>query len=294
MQTGTAALARRLSNDCISHSPDCRLAYSVIVIPLDEGGNAVDRPTNSRIEDLDAATPAGARISPRPQMHGAERALSVAAGGLLAGWGIRRGGTLGYLAGLAGSILIARGATGLAPVRRALTPSPLERDEARRRGWNTAAAVSWAVTIDRPRQELYDYWRNFSNLSEIMENVEKVDVIDEIHSDWSVRGPAGVTFKWKAMVTEDLPGQRIAWTSEDKAMVKNTGWVEFRDAGDGRGTEVHAYILYEPPAGQTGRMLAKLLRREPGIQIRRDLRRFKQLMEAGEIPVNLPQGIING
>ncbi|HEY4547626.1 MAG TPA: SRPBCC family protein [Pedomonas sp.] len=254
----------------------------------------MDRPTNPRIEDLDAGTPAGARVSPRLHMRGPERALSVAAGGLLAGWAIRRGGVLGCLAGLAGSVLIARGATGMAPVRRALTPSQLEKDEARRRGWSTAAAVSWAVTINRPRQELYDYWRNFANLSDVLENVEKVDVIDDTHSEWSVRGPAGVTIKWKAMVTEDLPGQRIAWSSEDKAMVKNTGWIEFRDAGEDRGTEVHALILYEPPAGQTGRMLAKLLRREPGIQLRRDLRRFKQLMEAGEISANLPQSIING
>lgn len=254
----------------------------------------MDRPTNPRIEDLDAGTPAGARVSPRLHMRGPERALSVAAGGLLAGWAIRRGGVLGCLAGLAGSVLIARGATGMAPVRRALTPSQLEKDEARRRGWSTAAAVSWAVTINRPRQELYDYWRNFANLSDVLENVEKVDVIDDTHSEWSVRGPAGVTIKWKAMVTEDLPGQRIAWSSEDKAMVKNTGWIEFRDAGEDKGTEVHALILYEPPAGQTGRMLAKLLRREPGIQLRRDLRRFKQLMEAGEISANLPQSIING
>lgn len=249
--------------------------------------------SNPRIDELAAATPAGARISPRQAMPGPERALCVAAGGLLAGWGIRRGGLAGWAAGVAGGILIARGATGLAPVRRALTPSKLEADEAQRRGWSSAAAVSWAVTIDRPRQELYDWWRDFSNLAEIMENVEKVEVIDSTHSEWSVRGPAGVSLKWRAVVTEDLPGQRIAWQSDDNAMVKNTGWVEFRDA-DGRGTEVHALILYEPPAGQPGRMLARLLRREPGIQIRRDLRRFKQLMEAGEIPVNLPQSLVNG
>lgn len=258
----------------------------------------MDRPINPRFQDLDAATPAGARRSPRQHMGRAERAASVVAGGTLAGWGVRRGGILGWLAGLTGSMLIARGITGMAPVRRALTPSELEKEEARKRGWGSAAAVSWSVTINRPRQELYDYWRDFSNLADVMEYVEKVDVIDDTHSEWTVRGPAGVSLKWHAVVTEDLPGQRIAWSSDQKTMVKNTGWVEFRDAGDGeggdRGTEVHAYILYEPPAGQTGRMLAKLLHREPGIQLRRDLRRFKQLMEAGEIAVNLPQSEVNG
>ena len=240
------------------------------------------------------SAPAGAQRSPRQTLGGAERALSVAAGGLLAGWGVRRGGVLGWVAGIAGAVLVTRGLVGEAPVRRALTPSPLEDEEARRRGWKSAAAVSWAVTIDRPRQELYDFWRDFSNLPEIMEYVEKVDVIDETHSEWSVKGPAGVTIKWNALVTEDIPGQRIGWASDENARVKNTGWVEFRDAAHGRGTEVRALILYEPPAGQAGRAVAKLLHREPGIQMRRDLRRFKQLMEAGEIPVNQPQRAVNG
>lgn len=263
-------------------------------MPLNEGDKAVDRPIVPRLDSLESVAPAGARRSPRQTIGNTERALSVAAGGMLAGWAIRRGGPLGWVAGVAGAVLVARGATGMAPVRRALSPSRLEEDEARKRGWNSAAAVSWAVTINRPRQELYDFWRDFSNLTDVMENVEKVEVIDDTHSEWTVRGPAGVGFKWKAVVTEDLPGQRIAWAADEKAMVKNTGWIEFRDAGDDKGTEVHALILYEPPAGQPGRMLAKLLRREPGIQIRRDLRRFKQLMEAGEISVNQPQASING
>ncbi|MCH8686485.1 SRPBCC family protein [Pedomonas mirosovicensis] len=253
----------------------------------------MDRATNDSVI-ADSAAPAGAQRSPRQPLGGGERAVSVAAGGLLAGWGIRRGGALGWAAGLAGGLLVARGLAGMAPVRRAFAPSRLEEEEARKRGWSSAAAASWSVTINRPRQELYDFWRNFANLAEIMEYVEKVEVTDETRSEWSVKGPAGVTLKWTALVTEDVPGQRIAWSSEEKAMVKNTGWVEFRDAPAGQGTEVHAVILYKPPAGQTGRMLAKLLHREPTIQLRRDLRRFKQLMEAGEITVNMPQSLVNG
>lgn len=246
-------------------------------------------------EEIDNPTvPAGAQRSPRQPLGEAERILSVVAGGLLAGLGVRRGGALGWAAGLTGAVLITRGLSGMAPVRRALRASPLEDQEARRRGWKSAAAVSWAVTIDRPRQELYAFWRDFSNLPAIMENVENVEVIDETHSAWSVKGPAGISFTWNARVTEDIPGQRIAWTSDENARVRNTGWVEFRDAPHDRGTEVRALILYEPPAGQAGRAVAKLLHREPGVQMRRDLRRFKQLMEAGEIPVNQPQRSVNG
>lgn len=46
---------------------------------------------------------------------------------------------------------------------------------------------------------------------------------------------------------------------------------------------MRAVISYNPPGGAIGKLVAKLFQREPWIQARRDLHRFKQLMEAGEI-----------
>ena len=94
--------------------------------------------------------------------------------------------------------------------------------------------------------------------------------------------PAGETVEWEARVTEDRDGELIAWTSEEGSQIPNSGRVEFRDAG-ARGTVVTATILYDPPAGVIGKLVAKLFQREPAIQARRDLRRFKQLMETGEV-----------
>ena len=139
-----------------------------------------------------------------------------------------------------------------------------------------------AVTINRPRDELFAYWRDFGNLATFMDNVERIDAIDGMRSHWVVKAPAGKTVEWNATVTEERPGELIAWTSEDGADVPNSGRVEFRDAGD-RGTVVTATILYDPPAGFIGKVVAKMFQREPAIQARRDLRRFKQLMETGEI-----------
>lgn len=254
----------------------------------------MDSSPNPRVSNLYSAAPPGARRSPRQFIGERQQIASAALGGMFAGWGVRRGGLLGAAAGVAGAALLARGLSGLAPVKRAMMPSPYEEEEAHKHGWKSAAASSWAVTIDRPRQELYKFWRDFANLPDIFEYVEKVEVIDETRSEWTVTGPAGVSLKWHADVTEDVPGQRIAWASDEKSMVRNTGWVEFREGPEGRGTEVHAFILYEPPGGQAGRALAKILRREPDLQLRRDLRRFKQLMEAGEISANMPQNRING
>jgi uncharacterized membrane protein len=142
--------------------------------------------------------------------------------------------------------------------------------------------VGRAVTINRPHDELYAYWRDFANLATFMENVERVDVIDAMRLHWVVKAPAGRTVEWDAIVTEEREGDFIAWASAEGADVPNSGRIDFRDAGV-RGTVVTATILYDPPAGTIGKIVAKLFQREPAIQARRDLRRFKQLMETGEI-----------
>jgi uncharacterized membrane protein len=138
------------------------------------------------------------------------------------------------------------------------------------------------VTIARPAQEVYDFWRNFSNLSGVMENVERIEILDETRSHWTVKAPAGRTVDWEAVVTEDVPGQLIAWQSVEGSQLRNSGRVEFHDV-PGRGTVVRAVIAYDPPGGAIGEWLAKLFQREPALQARRDLRRVKQLLETGEI-----------
>ena len=142
--------------------------------------------------------------------------------------------------------------------------------------------VGRAVTINKPAAELFAYFRDFSRLSTFMENVERVDMIDGARSHWVVKAPGGKTVEWDARITEEREGQLIAWTSEAGAEIANSGRIEFREAG-ARGTVVTATIAYDPPGGTVGKLIAKLFQREPAIQARRDLRRFKQLMETGEV-----------
>jgi uncharacterized membrane protein len=139
-----------------------------------------------------------------------------------------------------------------------------------------------SVTINRPVAELYAYWRDFGNLATFMDNIVEISAIDDKRSHWVVKAPAGRVVEWNAVVTEERENEYIAWASEEGADVPNSGRIDFRDAGT-RGTVVTATILYDPPAGVIGKVIAKLFQREPAIQARRDLRRFKQLMETGEI-----------
>jgi uncharacterized membrane protein len=144
--------------------------------------------------------------------------------------------------------------------------------------------VGRTVSINRSRQELYDFWRDFRNLPLFMENIESVTILDGNRSHWVVRGPAKSDFEWDSVITEDVPGEVIAWASTEGARVENSGRVEFRDSPNGRGTLVTVTVAYDPPAGALGKAFAKIFRREPKIQARTELRRFKQLMETGELP----------
>jgi uncharacterized membrane protein len=121
-----------------------------------------------------------------------------------------------------------------------------------------------------------------------MSNVRTVTVLDATHSHWVIEGPAGQAIEWDSEIIEDERGRRIAWRSLEGASVRNSGQVEFLDSPDNRGTVVRATLTYDPPAGGVGKIIAKLFQKEPKIQARQDLRRFKQLMETGEISTAQP------
>ena len=139
-----------------------------------------------------------------------------------------------------------------------------------------------AVTINRPVADVYRTFRDFAGLPRFMDNLVRIDAIDAARSHWVAKAPAGRTVEWDARVTEEREGEVIAWESEPGADIANSGRVTFRDAG-ARGTVVTAQIAYDPPGGAVGKFVAKLFQREPAIQARRDMRRFKQFMETGEV-----------
>lgn len=144
--------------------------------------------------------------------------------------------------------------------------------------------VLHAVTINRPPEECYRYWRDLERLPTFMQHLESVRVLDERRSHWRARAPAGRMVEWDADITEDVPGELLRWRSAPGAEIDNAGSIRFRPAPGGRGTVVEVELSYQPPAGRAGALVAKLFGEEPSIQVRQDLRRFKQLVETGEIP----------
>lgn len=145
------------------------------------------------------------------------------------------------------------------------------------------AVATRAVTIGLPREMIYAFCRDLSNLAGVMENVRRVDDLGAGRSHWVVGAPGGETVEWDTSITADEPGRLIAWRSEPGAKIAHYGSVEFRDAPGERGSEVHARIVYDPPGGAVGKLAATLFQMEPGQQAKRDLRRLKMFLETGEI-----------
>jgi uncharacterized membrane protein len=212
-----------------------------------------------------------------------ERLACGLSGLAMAAWGLRRRDSVGLAGAGLGALFLLHGLTGRPPVAAAVRPTPFEKSVARSRGWRSAAATVQAITIAVPRAEVYRFWRNFENLPRFMHHLERVDVLDDRRSHWVVKAPLGRRVEWDAVVTEERTDELIAWESVTGAEIRNTGRVEFRDAPHERGTELRVVVAYEPPAGRLGRAAAKLLGREPALQIRQDLRRLKQTLETGEI-----------
>ncbi len=148
------------------------------------------------------------------------------------------------------------------------------------------ALIGRSVTINRPRQEVYARWRDFTRFPEFMDNVRSIEKIEDKKSRWTIEAPAGKTVELVTEMTHDVPGERIAWKSVEGSDITTAGEAIFSDAAPGRGTIVQLVMTYDPPAGAIGKLVAKLFQREPNIQARRDLRRFKQLLETGEVTVN--------
>ncbi len=143
--------------------------------------------------------------------------------------------------------------------------------------------IKRSATVNRPIEEVFTFWRNLENLPTFMLHLESVSVTDTNRSHWVVRGPMGSRIEWDAEIFNEKPNELIAWRSLEGSEIDHAGSVRFRKAPADRGTEVLVELNYEPPAGRLGRSIAWLFGEEPRIQIEDDLRRFKQVMETGEI-----------
>lgn len=182
-----------------------------------------------------------------------------------------------------GGALLYRGVTGRWPLARALGRAANEKSHpATSVPHETGIKVERAIRIGKSPEELYRFWRNLENLPRFMSQHVEISPVDDKRSHWKVQSHAGATFEWDAEIINDLPNELLAWRTLDNADLDHAGSVHF--AGDAAGGSTVTVVMeYRPPAGKIGTEIARLFGQEPAQVIEKDLQRFKQLMESGEI-----------
>jgi uncharacterized membrane protein len=238
-------------------------------------------------------------IQERLNVGRVERWLSMVAGGALAAYAFKRRDVTGGAVAIAGAALLYRGATGHCDVYHVLgvnhagtmhgprikgTGVIADRgsDTRVQLGGERGIHVEESVVINRPLSELYRFWRNFENLPQFMQHLESVSMREEGISHWVARGPAGLRVEWDARIINEVDNKVIGWQSLEGSTISTAGSVNFDE--DPHGTRVSVHLQYNPPGGKAGAAVARMFGEEPNQTIREDLRRLKQLLEAGEIP----------
>jgi uncharacterized membrane protein len=221
-----------------------------------------------------------------------ERWLSAGAGTALVLFGLRRRGLERAVLELAGMVLAYRGISGHCPLYRAVGADTSGRDRPDMASLTREQGIKLerSVTVARPAAELYRFWRAFENLPRVIPSLRSVTPAGAERSRWVTR-TAGRTIEWEAEVVADREGELIAWRSIGGGDLDHGGSVAFKSLPGDRGTTVKVTMNYRPPAGKPGALIGRLLGASPDVEFREGLRRFKQLMEAGEVATTAGQPV---
>jgi uncharacterized membrane protein len=186
--------------------------------------------------------------------------------GALALYGVTRRGPLGFAARTLGAGML------WSELRQPNAPAAPAGRERRR-----TVDIQKTLFIEAPPDQVYEFWTDYGNFPHFMSNVREVRDLGGGRSHWVVRGPGGVPIEWQAVLTEQVPGEILAWRSRPGSMLENAGAVRFRP--EGQGTRVDLRLCYSPPVGGAGRAVAELLGADPRARLNEDLGRLKSLLE---------------
>jgi uncharacterized membrane protein len=163
-----------------------------------------------------------------------------------------------------------------------------------------------AVTVQAPIDEVFGYWDGLQSLPRFMSDAASIEITGDRQSRWRLSAPAGMSVEWDAEIIETRPNEQISWRTAEGSSVNVEGSIRFRTAPGGRGTQVIFDAHFSPPGGELGKTIAGVFAQALGAKIGNDLRRFKQLVELGEIvhsddsiipgpnPAQPPRGIPSG
>jgi len=221
-------------------------------------------------------------ISHRPSIGALERVAALTTATAVVAYGLSRRSLPGVCLAAAATPIAYRGLAGDWP-RVANGHSPRTNTRAAL-GGTRGIHVRESVRVETPIDEVYRFWRNLENLPKFMRYLDEVRDLGNRRSRWIAKGPAGTRVKWEAEIINEIENQLIAWQSLPGGDVITAGSVNFDTVRNGRSTQISVRFQYAPPGGRAGSFVAMAFGREPSQTVREDLRRLKQLLEAGEVP----------
>lgn len=208
-----------------------------------------------------------------------ERWASLAAATAMMAYGFTRRTGPGVAMAVAAAPLAYRGVVGKWPFENGYTD-----DTRTALSGNGGIHVRESIRLERPVGEVYAFWRQLENLPRVLTHLEHVEELGNGRSHWVARGPADLSVEWDAEIINEVENKVIGWRSLPESDVVSAGSVTFKPVRGGRATELSVHLQYSPPAGRVGALLATIFGREPRQTIREDLRRLKQVFDAGDIP----------
>ena len=177
---------------------------------------------------------------------------------------------------LSGGYLLFRGITGFCPAYKGISKNTAEMR-------SDNINIKTSIIVNKPRAEVYAFWRKLDNLPLFMEHLEQVKVEDDKYSEWTAEIPGGIgTVTWKSEIVKDEVNERIGWRSIEGSDIFNAGNVHFKDAKN-FGTEVHVAISYRLTGGTPVKALGRLVNPVFEKIIREDVESFKNYFEAGVV-----------
>ena len=220
----------------------------------------------------------------RSSIADAEKWLALGAGAFLLVAGVSRRSPVGACIAASSAPLLYRGITGRWPQLPNGNGHVESGDTKAALGGTRGIHVREAVRLEVPLPDVYRSFRRLENLPRFMTHLDRVTEGPDGSSHWVANGPAGFAVEWDAEIINEIENRLLAWRSLPGSDIVTAGSVNFDTVRGGRSTQVSVNLQYAPPAGKTGAFIASLFGREPSQTIREDLRHFKQLLEAGEIP----------
>lgn len=243
--------------------------------------NITDLTTNMNPNpDAEASALAPATGSSAINVGTPERIISALGGAALTVMALRNLRSPGGISMLlSGGYLLVRGLTGYCAVNNAMGRNNIHKQ-------GSPVEVKTTISLNKPKSEVYAFWRKLENLPRFMKHLEKVEELTNTKSKWTAKVPGGVgTISWEAEIVEDKNNEFISWRSLPGSTVDNAGQVRFTE-GPNNETEIKVRMTYRLPAGDVGGVAAKLFSPMAEKMMKDDIRDFKSVMETGETPSN--------